>query len=229
MSTVDAARRAHSGYGVSGQADDPSGEPRTTGSITRLRGGIPRPACRHTRRCHNKEKGYFTDYYPEVDGYVALRYSRNMTIPGKGGRPRKWRSDADRVRAFRARQRGEDEPATVAVALEQGDEAATAWERVQELGETIEALRVELKTSRTALRHAEKALDQERARFIWIEEDGNRLQADLNATRQDRDVLQERYDDLLRPTPAAPTRPQAASGPNRAQRREAERKRRRPT
>jgi hypothetical protein len=40
-----------------------------------------------------------------------------MTVPGKGGRPRKWRSDADRVRAFRARHRGEEEPATFDEAL----------------------------------------------------------------------------------------------------------------
>ena len=42
-----------------------------------------------------------------------------MTVPGKGGRPRKWRSDADRVRAFRAGERGDDEPPTIEVALEQ--------------------------------------------------------------------------------------------------------------
>ena len=40
-----------------------------------------------------------------------------MTVPGKGGRPRKWRSDADRVRAFRARERGDDEPPTIDVSV----------------------------------------------------------------------------------------------------------------
>ena len=40
-----------------------------------------------------------------------------MTVSGKGGRPRKWRSDADRVRDYRARQRGVDEPPTLAQAL----------------------------------------------------------------------------------------------------------------
>ena len=69
-----------------------------------------------------------------------------MTVPGKGGRPRKWRSDADRVRAHRARQRGEDEPPTVERALVAGDEAAVAWERVRELGVTIEDQRSELKS-----------------------------------------------------------------------------------
>jgi hypothetical protein len=91
-----------------------------------------------------------------------------MTVPGKGGRPRKWRSDADRVRAHRARQRCEDEPPTVERALVAGDEAAVAWERVRELGVTIEEQRSELKSLKTALRRSTKSLDQERARFAWI-------------------------------------------------------------
>jgi hypothetical protein len=173
--------------------------------------------------------GYYTDYYPEVDGYVTFRYGWPMTVPGKGGRPRKWRSDADRVRAFRARQRGEGEPATVEVAFAHGDEAAAAWERVRELGETIDALRIDLKSSKTALRRAEKALDQERMRFGWIENDNDRMQADLDAARRERYELQERLEDLRRPAPAPATRPPAGSGPNRAQRRRAERERRRPT
>jgi hypothetical protein len=70
-----------------------------------------------------------------------------MTVPGKGGRPRKWRSDADRVRAFRARQRGEDGPPTVEVARAAGDEAALARDQVRELGLTIEALKAELKAA----------------------------------------------------------------------------------
>src|SRR5690242_7503544 len=40
-----------------------------------------------------------------------------MTVPGKGGRPRKWLSDADRMRAYRARRRGESEPDTLEAAL----------------------------------------------------------------------------------------------------------------
>jgi hypothetical protein len=56
-----------------------------------------------------------------------------MTVPGKGGRPRKWRSDADRVRAFRARHRGEEEPATFEEALVDGDDLARAVERSRQL------------------------------------------------------------------------------------------------
>jgi hypothetical protein len=56
-----------------------------------------------------------------------------MTVPGKGGRPRKWRSDADRVRAFHARQRGEEEPATLEEALVDGDDLARAIEHSRQL------------------------------------------------------------------------------------------------
>lgn len=153
-----------------------------------------------------------------------------MTVPGKGGRPRKWRSDADRVRAFRARQRGEDEPPTVEVARAAGDEAALAWDRVRELGLTIEALKAELKAMRKALRKAEKALEQDRVRYRWISEDNDRLRADLEAAERDRADLQARLDELAHaPVKPAPPSPGTASRQSRAQRRQAERQRRRST
>ncbi len=120
-----------------------------------------------------------------------------MTVPGKGGRPRKWRSDADRVRAFRARERGDDEPPTIEVALESGDEAAVAWDQVRQLGDTIDALKAELKTTKAALRRAEKELEREQVRANWISEGNDRLQAELDAVERDRADLQERLDELL--------------------------------
>jgi hypothetical protein len=51
-----------------------------------------------------------------------------MTVPGKGGRPRKWRSNADRIRAYRARQQGVPEPPILEQALQDGDELARALE-----------------------------------------------------------------------------------------------------
>ncbi len=151
-----------------------------------------------------------------------------MTVPGKGGRPRKWRSDADRVRAFRARERGDDEPPTIEVALESGDEAAVAWDQVRQLGDTIDALKAELKTTKAALRRAEKELEREQVRANWISEGNDRLRAELDAVERDRADLQERLDGLLRTitTPAPNVRP--VPGPNRAQRRQEERRRRRP-
>ena len=120
-----------------------------------------------------------------------------MTVPGKGGRPRKWRSDADRVRAFRARERGDDEPPTIEVARESGDEAAAAWDQVRQLGDTINALKAELKTTRAALRRAEKELEREQVRSSWISERNDRFQAELEAAERDRADLQERLDELV--------------------------------
>ena len=120
-----------------------------------------------------------------------------MTVPGKGGRPRKWRSDADRVRAFRARERGDDEPTTIEVALESGDEAAVAWDQARQLGDTIDALKAELKTTKAALRRAEKELERDQVRSSWISERNDRVQAELDAAEHDRADLQERLDELL--------------------------------
>jgi hypothetical protein len=152
-----------------------------------------------------------------------------MTVPGKGGRPRKWRSDADRVRAHRARQRGEDEPPTVNIALDDGDEVAIAWERVRELGVTIEKQQSELKSLTAALRRSEKSLDQERTRFAWIGSDNDRLRNEVAVARNECVLLRERLAELQRPIPPQPRRPAQRAAdirPNRAQRRAADRRRR---
>lgn len=152
-----------------------------------------------------------------------------MTVPGKGGRPRKWRSDADRVRAFRARERGDDEPPTIELALQSGDDAAVAWEQVRQLGISIDALRAELKATQAALRRAEKELEREQVRSSWLSEGNDRLRAALETLEGDRADLQERLDELAHRsvTPTSSARP--APGPNRAQRRQTDRQRRRST
>ena len=93
----------------------------------------------------------------------------SVTVRGKGGRPRKWRSDADRVRAFRARQRGEHEPATFETALIEGDELALAIDRGRQLQadladavETIAELDTALQAERR--RHVATQHKLERAR-----------------------------------------------------------------
>ncbi len=78
-----------------------------------------------------------------------------MTVPGKGGRPRKWRSDADRVRAYRARQTGIDEPPVLAQALDDGDESARVWATVHDLGE-------QLATANTTIKQVRRESDQTR-------------------------------------------------------------------
>lgn len=153
-----------------------------------------------------------------------------MTIPGKGGRPRKWRSDADRVRAHRARQRGDDEPPTVDVALDDGDEVALAWEQNREFARIVEQQRNELATLQAQKRKAEKNIEQVRTRFSWIEADNDRMRSELETLRQERDLLQGRLDESrlsTRPRANAPGLPAPPASPNRAQRRRAERERRR--
>jgi len=99
-----------------------------------------------------------------------------MTVPAKGGRPRKWRSEADRVRAFRARQRGDEEPATLDVALADGDELARAVDRIRQL-------QVELAAAGGARKDLEAALAAERRRTDTARRRLDRAQAELVALR----------------------------------------------
>ena len=164
-----------------------------------------------------------------VDSSVTFRYHRLVTVVGKGGRPRKWRSDTDRVRAYRARQRGAEEPPTVDEALDGGDDAALAWNRVRELECALEDLRREAKLSKASAREARKALDHERVRFGWINEENIRLRSEIEALRAERDALQEERTTLLETTKGLSTPAVGNNAPNRAQRRQAERRRRRST
>jgi chromosome segregation ATPase len=114
-----------------------------------------------------------------------------MTVPGKGGRPRKWRSDADRVRAFRARKRGEEEPATFEEALVDGDDLARAVENSRQLQADLAAAIAELSESNAALqterrRHqsTQGRLDRVRAELDGLRTAGARREADLELLRE---------------------------------------------
>ena len=99
-----------------------------------------------------------------------------MTVPGKGGRPRKWRSDADRVRAFRARERGEQEPPTLETALGNGDELALVVNQARHLqAELVDAI--------TSMGELEEALAGERRRTEALRRRLDRTQADLDHQR----------------------------------------------
>lgn len=153
-----------------------------------------------------------------------------MTVPGKGGRPRKWRSDADRVRAYRARQRGEDEPVTFETALVDGDELARAVERSRQL-------QAELVSAIESLAEVDAALQAERRRHLATQRKLDRARADLDQHRatleHQRDELQAAREEVnaLRTelaalqNAAADHRP--TTGPNRAARREAAKRGRR--
>ncbi len=163
-----------------------------------------------------------------------------MTIPGKGGRPRKWRSDADRVRAYRARQRGDSEPPVLAVALDEGDELAAALEHGRELGQRLEKQRKVERSLRRELAVACRELEAQQARFDLLRQDNEALRNNLADAERARGEVEGRLTALaqenlalrrrLEPfsgaaTPAVDTTEKPST--NRAQRRRAARNARR--
>ena len=163
-----------------------------------------------------------TEDYPRVHGYVSFRYSSRVTIPGKGGRPRKWRSDADRVRAFRARQRGQPEPPQLLVALEDGDELALAWDLVRQLGDQLTEARKTEEKLRREFRAAHRELESQRTRIAWLQHDIEALRADLtDAHQQNEDLAAEADQRAIEPGGSAD---RLSAGLNRAERRGAARR-----
>ena len=112
-----------------------------------------------------------------------------MTIPGKGGRPRKWRSDADRVRAYRARQRGEAEPVVLAQALDHGDELARTWDTVRQLGAQLDQARAVERQLHRELSATRQELGQQQRQFGWIARTSDQARVELDETRRERDAL----------------------------------------
>ena len=157
-----------------------------------------------------------------------------VTVPGRGGRPRKWRSDADRVRAYRAPQAGRDEPPELAEALANGDELARAMEDIRVLkaelvaaGQTQQALRQEVRSLR-------RELAARNQRFGWLESASEAQRAAKEAAERERDALaRELTDSQARARVAVSgTRPiatpfPAVPAPSRAERRRQEREQQR--
>jgi hypothetical protein len=156
-----------------------------------------------------------------------------MTVPGKGGRPRKWRSDADRVRAFRARQRGEEEPTTFEEALVDGDDLARAVEHARQLQADLVAAMAALSESNAVLqtehrRHqsTQRTLDRARAELDGLRTAGARREADLELLREGFAEL--RAENAALRARIAVTAPAAQPQPlNRADRRRAAKRDRR--
>lgn len=150
-----------------------------------------------------------------------------MTVPAKGGRPRKWRSDADRVRAFRARQRGEEEPATLDVALADGDELARAVDRIRQLQFEVVAASDATKESEAAsaaerrrTETARRRLDRAHAELLTLRASNAIRVEELNGLVEQIERLQGENAALRRQLEAAGRQP-AGSAPNRLARRQA--------
>ncbi len=134
-----------------------------------------------------------------------------MTVAGKGGRPRKWRSDTDRVRAYRARQQGIEEPPVLALALDDGDDLARAWATIRQLGDQLgEAAKIQQQLQRE-LRAATRELDQQQQRFGWIEKDCALLRVERDGLIAERDEFRTELGTLRRPIHVADTHPATVS------------------
>lgn len=153
-----------------------------------------------------------------------------MTVPGKGGRPRKWRSDADRQRAWRNRTNGVDEPPTLVEALDDGDELARAWEQIRDLGQQLEAAKQKTKALQAEINRTRRQHAVEDRRWGWLTTENQHLHADNERLRAERDHALARLHDLEHqpPAPPAETPPTAATpGLSRAERRRLEREQQR--
>jgi regulator of replication initiation timing len=164
-----------------------------------------------------------------------------VTVPGKGGRPRKWRSDADRQRAFRARENGREEPPTLDQALDDGDELARVWEMVRDLGAQLNDANTTIKTLRLERNKAVRAMTNNDRRWGWIEAENTSLRNERDRRATERDALsventelRQRLARLTQTAARPPVEAPPASTPapkarqlSRAERRQQERQQRR--
>ena len=119
-----------------------------------------------------------------------------MTVAGKGGRPRKWRSDGDRSRAFRARQQGRTEPSTLAAALDDGDALAKVLDQMRVLREELLDARQSERSAREELGRARQIAADQAARFGWLEHENERLRVTRDGLIVERDALAVELDQL---------------------------------
>ena len=119
-----------------------------------------------------------------------------MTVPGKGGRPRKWRTDADRQRAWRARTNGTDQPPTLVQALDDGDELARAWEMIRDLGEQLQAANDKTGRLQTELNRVKRERATEDRRWGWITTANDHLTTDNHRLGAELDEALDRARNL---------------------------------
>jgi chromosome segregation ATPase len=137
------------------------------------------------------------------------------------------------VRAYRARQRGEHEPATFETALIEGDELALAIDRGRQLQadladavETIAELDTALQAERRRHVATQRKLERARAELDGRRAADDRRVDELRSVHADLEALRSENDRLHSQLAAAGL--QDPDGPNRAARRQAAKRDRHP-
>ncbi|MCU1400565.1 MAG: hypothetical protein JWN62_3674, partial [Acidimicrobiales bacterium] len=207
---------------------------RTSATASQASTGAVRPAHRPTHsRLPHEQYGILHRVLPLGARSVAFRYDGSVTVPGKGGRPRKWASDADRIRAFRARERGDEEPATVPELLAAGEENAAAWAQAHELAETVSRQRATIRALERELKATRQEMKKQQAQFGWLDGENERLRGLVGersgevTDRADPRPAQPRVTAPLTTVDDPAQTPTTTPQPNRAQRRQADKRSRR--
>jgi uncharacterized coiled-coil protein SlyX len=117
------------------------------------------------------------------------------------------------VRAFRARQRGEDEPPTIEEVIDDGGEVAARWTQLEELHRTVAEQNKTISSLESEIAMLEQRLEDERERYARIDEENERLRSELRRRPKRRSD-----------TPGAAT-DHSQLAPNRAARRRSQRER----
>jgi hypothetical protein len=102
------------------------------------------------------------------------------------------------VRAFRARQRGEAEPPQLDSVVDELDQLAAAWRRVDELGRRLDEQRRVERDLRTEVRQLRRDLQADRARSDWLGDSNNETHRQLAESEAQRRILEERLAEARR-------------------------------
>jgi chromosome segregation ATPase len=113
------------------------------------------------------------------------------------------------------------------VALDDGDELARAWDLVRQLGDQLTEARHTEDELRRELRAAHTEVESQRTRIAWLQNHIDTLQADLTDARQQNEDLAARLDQRGADAGRSTERLMPPGG-NRAERRRAARRARRP-
>jgi predicted RNase H-like nuclease (RuvC/YqgF family) len=118
------------------------------------------------------------------------------------------------VRAFRARQRGEDEPPTIDEVIDEGGEVAALWTQLDALRRTVAEQSKTISALESEIATLEQRLLDERDRYAWIDRENERLRSELSRRPKRRSDAPSAATDRSQPAP------------NRAARRRSQRERR---